>query len=340
MLETYFESPKMVAYLRAGPSGPYMDGFAAWLERSGYEPSVAVRYLRAAAHIGHFTWNKVEHWPTWICWPSHAICEPAVVRGQKAGAATTIRFTAPGVTDEYLVAIGVGQCGAAPESENADPVIIIEYRRWLRKHRGAAESTIRLYSRDAADLLTALGDDPGRWDAKGVRDHFLDRASKCGAGTAEKLTTGLRAFLRYLSARGQCRADLDQAVPTFASWRLARLPRYLTAEQIDSLIAACDGSSPARRRDRAIILAPGTARASSRRCRGASHRRYRVGGRHAAGLREGALPGSIAPPAGRWRRDPGLPRVSGSHPGVRPYLRSKHCTVPAVHDEAMAYPPR
>jgi hypothetical protein len=32
-----------------------MDGFAASLERDGYEHSVAVRYLRAAAHIGHFT---------------------------------------------------------------------------------------------------------------------------------------------------------------------------------------------------------------------------------------------------------------------------------------------
>jgi integrase len=64
----------------------------------------------------------------------------------------------------------------------------------------------------------------------------------------------LRAFLRYLSARGLCQADLDQAVPTFASWRLARLPRYLTTEQVDSLVAACDGGSPARRRDRAIVL--------------------------------------------------------------------------------------
>jgi integrase len=141
-----------------------------------------------------------------------------------------------------------------PESQHADPAIIIDYRRWLRKHRGAAESTIRLYCRYAADLLTALGDDPGRWDAKGVRAYFLDHASKCGTGTAEKLTTGLRAFLRYLSAHGQCQADLDRAVPAFASWRLARLPRYLTAEQVDSLIVACDGTSPARRRDRAIIL--------------------------------------------------------------------------------------
>jgi integrase len=43
-------------------------------------------------------------------------------------------------------------------------------------------------------------------------------------------------------------------LPAFASWRLAELPRYLTADQVDRVIAACDGDSPQRRRDRAIIL--------------------------------------------------------------------------------------
>jgi integrase len=252
MLETFFTAPKMVAHLRAGPSGPYLDGFAAWLEGDRYEPSVTVRYLRAAAHIGHFT---LEQGGTLanidlLAFSRHLrACRCPRSKGGQRNHHTIFgarRYR------EYLVGIGVGQCSSTPE--NTDPAIIIEYRRWLRQHRGAAESTVRLYSRDAADLLKALGDEPGRWDAKGVRNYFLDRASKCGAGTAEKLTTGLRAFLRYLSACRQCPADLDQAVPTFASWRLARLPRFLTGEQVASLIAACDGSSPARRRDRAIIL--------------------------------------------------------------------------------------
>jgi len=43
-------------------------------------------------------------------------------------------------------------------------------------------------------------------------------------------------------------------VPAFTSWRLADLPKYLTAEQVDRLIAGCDGRSPERRRDRAIIV--------------------------------------------------------------------------------------
>ena len=53
MLETYFSAAKMLGHLRSGPSGPYLDGFAAALERQGYSPATAVRYLRSAAHLGH-----------------------------------------------------------------------------------------------------------------------------------------------------------------------------------------------------------------------------------------------------------------------------------------------
>ena len=53
MLEIYFPAAKMLGYLRSGPSGPYLDGFAATLKRQGYSSATAVRYLRAAAHLGH-----------------------------------------------------------------------------------------------------------------------------------------------------------------------------------------------------------------------------------------------------------------------------------------------
>ena len=68
MLETYFSVPKMRAHLRSGPSGPYLDGFAAALERQGYSADTAVRYLWAAAHLGHVVAregampNEIEIW--------------------------------------------------------------------------------------------------------------------------------------------------------------------------------------------------------------------------------------------------------------------------------------
>src|SRR6266542_6524998 len=54
MLEKYFSAPKTLARLRAGLSGPYIDGFADALEQDGYSQGSAVRYLRAAGHLGHF----------------------------------------------------------------------------------------------------------------------------------------------------------------------------------------------------------------------------------------------------------------------------------------------
>ena len=54
MLESYFSASKTLARLRSGPSGPYIDGFAACLAEAGYSSSSAVRYLRVAAHLGHF----------------------------------------------------------------------------------------------------------------------------------------------------------------------------------------------------------------------------------------------------------------------------------------------
>ncbi len=52
-METYFSASKMLGHLRSWPSGPYLDGFAAALEQQGYCAGTAVRYLRAAARLGH-----------------------------------------------------------------------------------------------------------------------------------------------------------------------------------------------------------------------------------------------------------------------------------------------
>jgi site-specific recombinase XerD len=138
--------------------------------------------------------------------------------------------------------------------EPAEPQLIAHFKTWLRKHRGASDATIKLYTRDGARMLTALGADPTGWGPAVVRSYFMDRASMCGSGTVEKLTTSLRAFLRYLAVQGCCQAGLDTVVPAYANWRLADMPRYLAAEQVNRLIAACDGKAIARRRDRAIIL--------------------------------------------------------------------------------------
>jgi site-specific recombinase XerD len=253
MLETYFSASKMLGHLRSGPGGPYLDGFAAALERQGYSPATAVRYLRAAAHLGHVMAERgagsddidlaafSEHLRTCRC--------PRASGGRRN------HHTVFGARlfRQHLVEIGVCRT-AAVATHPAEPRLVAGFKVWLRKHRGASDPTIKLYARDADRLMTALGADPTDWSPADVRGYFMDRASKCGSGTVEKLTTSLRAFLRYLAVEGRCQTGLADVVPGYAHWRLADLPRYLAAEQVNRLIAACDGEGVARRRNRAIIL--------------------------------------------------------------------------------------
>ena len=253
MLETYFSASKMLRHLRSGPSGPYLDGFAAALERLGYRPQTSVRYLRAAAHVGHVMDEQSagltdvdlavfgEHLRTCRC------------PRDKGGRRNHHTIYGARLFCRHLVELGVCQ-PATVVAAPAAPKLVTDFMAWLRKHRGASDATIVLYARDAACIMTALESDPVGWRPNDVRSYVMDRASTSGRGTIEKMTTSLRAFLRYLAVAGRCQAGLDGAVPAYAHWQLADMPRYLTAEQVDRLIAACDGNAGARRRDRAIVL--------------------------------------------------------------------------------------
>ena len=227
------------------------------LERDGYAKAIARRYLRAAVHLGYFLQQQAKALTdidskTPEMFSRHlATCCCPLSSGE--GHNHHAYFGVKRYCD-YLVQIGVCRPRLVSDIQATEPPAVASFREWLKRHRGAAASTIEQYCRTAADVMTALGDDPSCWNAKDVREHLLERASKHGAGTVEKLITSLRIFLRYLGVRGQCQAGLDKAVPAFASWRLAKLPRYLAPKQVERLIAACDGSSPQRLRDRAILL--------------------------------------------------------------------------------------
>jgi len=154
----------------------------------------------------------------------------------------------------YLIELGICADNPAAKSGVAEPALVTDFRHWFRTHRGVTEPTLRLYCRGAADLLQTLGEDLGVWSIQAVRQFLLDRSSQCGAGTTQKLITSLRAFLRFLSFRGYTRTDLHLAIPAIAHWRLAALPRCLSSDEIDRVVAACGGKTAARLRDRAIVL--------------------------------------------------------------------------------------
>lgn len=257
MLETYFVAPKTLKRLRTGPSEPYIDGFADMLKKRGYSHASAIRYLRVAAHLGYFLSSQGKVLTDIDSMtPESFRLHLSTCHCPNSNGGRINHHTVFGVKcfRQYLLRIGVVQSKADPVVESAESALQVSFRHWLHCHRGAAQPTIRLYCIGASQLLSALGDNPRQWNAQQVRAFFLERAGNCGGPTLEKLVTSIRVFLRYLIACGHCTTDLDQAVPVFAHWRLAALPRCLTSEEVNLLIAGCAGNSTKRVRDRVIIL--------------------------------------------------------------------------------------
>ena len=256
MLETYFSAPKTLRRLRGGISGPHIDSFADDLERDGYATASAVRYIRAAAHLGCFVQRKggvlrdidLNILDSFSRHLRRCRC-PHFRRGK-------ISYHAHfGVKLFRHHLVGLGIClSESVHNLPPSPALVTDFCDWFRTHRGVKEPTLRQYARGATDLLRTLGEDVSQWNAHALRDFLLERANQCGTPTTQALITSLRAFLRFLNFRGESREDLTLAIPAVAHWRLARLPRCLSAEEVDRLIAACDGTDPGRLRDRAIVL--------------------------------------------------------------------------------------
>lgn len=180
MIEKYFSAPKTLQRLRAGPSGTHIDSFADALEQQGYAPASTVRYLRAAAHLGCFVQRQghvLSHIDasTLDAFDRHlSRCRCPHSNGGKTG--YHARFGVK-LFHRHLILPGICRNRRATDDHNHEPELVTAFRDWFRTHRGAAQPTLRLYSRGAIELLQALGEDVSQWAAQGGRFCWIARAN-------------------------------------------------------------------------------------------------------------------------------------------------------------------
>jgi site-specific recombinase XerD len=128
------------------------------------------------------------------------------------------------------------------------------FRLWLEQHCGTTGETVDRYLHEVSRWLPALGMEPATYDAAAIREVVLSQGRHRSRASVRITATVLRAYLRFLAARGACRPELVHAVPVVARRRLAGLPRYASPATIERIIASCDATTPMGIRDRAIIL--------------------------------------------------------------------------------------
>jgi integrase/recombinase XerD len=130
------------------------------------------------------------------------------------------------------------------------------YLRHVAIERGRSANTVAAYSRDLRGLLDALG--PAATiealqpvTLAGYIRGLRERPEPLAASSIARTISSVRGFTRFLVDEGLL--TTDPAVDLVAPKQPARLPKALTIEQVEQLIAATDGDEPADLRDKALV---------------------------------------------------------------------------------------
>jgi len=251
MLTNIYVNPSTATRRRARPGGDRLDAFVAWLSGRGYRKGTIHTYVKASGDF--MAWAEAADVA------EHALGQDALDNYRTHLSSTGRWQSGPGKCNcyyagarrfvEFLRVTGV----IAPKVEPNDGPVET-FRHWLLRHRGLRESTCINYCRAASRFVEAVGKRPEKYSAAAIRTFILDQAKGLGAEGAKAVAIALRNYLRFLIARGECPVGLDDAVPRFAAWRLASLPKHLSASAIERVTATPDTSTPIGTRDRAVLL--------------------------------------------------------------------------------------
>jgi integrase/recombinase XerD len=257
MLDKFFDSSAggraRVRSLRNGTHGSLLDSFSRELFHSRYATITARRHIRSAEHFVHVSVDTAVPLPQWN---DHALQK--FFRHCK-GRRCSYGHNEPKdqVTSARLFLVHLRATGiiTGPLIEPLpSPSLLVAFRCWMRDQRGTCDATLANYDAAIRGLLDALGEDPGRFEARGLRRCFLKYCVGRGHVVIKHAATAFRMFLRFLIARGLCPSGLEAAIPLLPHWRLTSLPRYLQPEEVERVVASCKPTTAVGKRNRAILL--------------------------------------------------------------------------------------
>lgn len=230
--------------------GPHVDDFVCWLHEAGY-PRLPIRCrVRELPRVDRALRRRGVRRVRGL---SHALLIRIAPKNSQddIGLAAVVRSLA-----DFFAARGL--LAAAPRATRSE-ALVETYREDLAQVRGLAPSTIAHHAASATEFLAFL-----RYDARPrilrALDHaqidaFLTKTAPrfCREGM-QHVVAHVRSFLRFLVREGIIAAGLETAIDTPRTYRGERLPRSLSWETVQALLAGIDRSTSMGRRDYAMLL--------------------------------------------------------------------------------------
>ena len=254
MLEHYRSDRATLERLRNEPLGRHLDSYLASLESVGYTRSTILSQLGLLSHLSR-----------WLAEKEVAVnnfneqCVEALLDQRRCqnrlhkNDSTTARHFLNYLRREKVIPISESDTEQSPLDH-----VLNRFSRYLILQRGLTKATVDNYCPFVSRFLVErFGDEPLRLrelEPSIVSNFILRHASSQSLGRAKLMVAALRSFFRFLLQDGEIEADLAASVPSVADWRNSTVPKYLTSEEVERVLAACPQGTNTGRRDYAIVL--------------------------------------------------------------------------------------
>ena len=259
-LEDLFRSREALKRFRMAPLGAEMDRFGEWLLEQGYCRDVGRRQVRQVSHFNRYLRQRGlkaarevdedlagqfvrQHLPRCRCGGGR--------RRQYREVPRSVRCFLAYLCERGLVV-------SLPPQVLQPPSLLEEFLQYLKGERGLAQRTIDQHRRYLVPFLEDLGVDSDRQALAQLRPEqvqagFAHGTEGRGKSPRRRLQGILRNFFRFAHQQGYLQRDLAQAVPPIRSYQLSPLPRGLSDEQAQKVLACIDRTTAVGRRDFALL---------------------------------------------------------------------------------------
>lgn len=253
-MERFIKKPHMVASLRRGPLAQFLDDIAQELIDDGYSISTGKFQILVASDFS--------------CWMERESLRPEVLRRLHATAymrdrderQCSCRQEAEAAINrllEFLLRRGViCEEGSAPKTEIEQ--VIEVFGTYLSEQRGLAPRTVIGYKRFTLRFLQAISPDdnfdPSCLSAVNIFKFVQEHLPAQSAVRDKNTLNAVRAFLRFARYQEYVNTDLASIVPRIANWPLATIPKALSPEEVDRVLASCNRTTKYGRRDYAVLI--------------------------------------------------------------------------------------